>query len=204
MDNQNDLKNDLKHITFLDSLRNIGSRRLLAMLLCIVLAAGVITAVSISFYNVIKNSIELRGEYTTLQSAELTEKYMTSGRYGLLISADVLETLLRSGAEPDTVYQFLSDESERIADSIDQDFSGLYGVFNGTYLTTTGFEPDSTFDPKQRPWYIEAVKSKGNPVFVDPYVDARTGNMVITIAKQLSDPESVVARDIPSMKCRTL
>ena len=52
--------------------------------------------------------------------------------------------MILTEADEEVITQYLLDESVRIAAAIDEDFSGLYGFFNGKYLTSTGYEPDGT------------------------------------------------------------
>lgn len=43
-------------------------------------------------------------------------------------------------------------------------------------------ELPADFDATQRGWYIDAVAAGGQPICTSPYIDAASGNMVITIA----------------------
>jgi len=55
------------------------------------------------------------------------------------------------------------------------------------------------YDPTSRPWYKDAVNSFGRAVITDPYEDAASKQMVITVAKafKLSDGKTaVVAADV--------
>jgi methyl-accepting chemotaxis protein len=42
--------------------------------------------------------------------------------------------------------------------------------------------PDN-YDPTTRPWYQDAIKNSGNVVFSEPYKDAGTGNLIISVSK---------------------
>ncbi|MCY8197997.1 chemotaxis protein, partial [Bacillus spizizenii] len=52
------------------------------------------------------------------------------------------------------------------------------------------------FDPTGRDWYKQAVAKKGQAVFSEPYTDEATGDMVVTISKQLKDGSGVIALDL--------
>ena len=55
------------------------------------------------------------------------------------------------------------------------------------------------YDPTQRGWYIGAMENKGDFYIAPPYVDSRTGNMVISIARAfetLDGREGVISSDI--------
>ena len=194
MEKQKDI--DHNKISVRDALKHIGGKRLAAMVLSIVVAASIIIAISVPFYQSAKESIELRGEYGTSQIAVSLDRYLVTGRNALMLSSSVLDNMIRIGASSEDLYAALQEEAERLSISMENGYKGLYGWLGGTYLTTTGFVPDSTFNPKQRPWYIKAKKAKGELVYVDPYEDADTGNRIMTIAKLLGDGDSVIALDV--------
>lgn len=55
---------------------------------------------------------------------------------------------------------------------------------NGLFVDGDGWSPTlDEFDPRGRPWYLKAVKD-GKVIATDPYVDAKTGGMLITIAEE--------------------
>jgi methyl-accepting chemotaxis protein len=59
--------------------------------------------------------------------------------------------------------------------------SSYFGSAAGKMTSSTGWVPDASYDPRARPWYKAAV-AKGAPTITEPYVDAETGQLVVTIA----------------------
>lgn len=59
--------------------------------------------------------------------------------------------------------------------------TSYFGSSSGKMNSSSGWTPDSSYDPRARPWYKTAV-SKGGTVITEPYVDAETGKLVVTIA----------------------
>lgn len=61
-------------------------------------------------------------------------------------------------------------------------------------------EPDvgiaDDYDPRKRPWYIEAMEKKDTVSISDPYLSASTNEMVVTISQAIKDGSGVVAVDI--------
>ncbi|MDA0146982.1 methyl-accepting chemotaxis protein [Vibrio sp. LaRot3] len=55
-----------------------------------------------------------------------------------------------------------------------------------------GWEADSSYDPRKRPWYIDA-KAKGRVVVTDPYVDVSTKKVIISIGTPVKDNGTFVA-----------
>lgn len=60
------------------------------------------------------------------------------------------------------------------------------------YITPTAQFPDG-YDPTSRPWYKEAMERPDEVVWTEPYVDAITGNHVVTLAKAVSENGRVAA-----------
>ncbi len=55
---------------------------------------------------------------------------------------------------------------------------------------------DADYNPLNRDWYKQATALKGETLITNPYKDAGTGDMVVTVAKQIKDRSGVVAIDI--------
>lgn len=49
------------------------------------------------------------------------------------------------------------------------------------------------YDPRQREWYQEAMKHKGQVIIIPPYASKSTGTLVLTLAKVTEDGKGVVA-----------
>ncbi|WP_236634510.1 MULTISPECIES: methyl-accepting chemotaxis protein [unclassified Exiguobacterium] len=72
------------------------------------------------------------------------------------------------------------------------------------YYASTGGEmtiypaqelPDD-YDPRTRPWYEAAEAAGGNVVVTDPYVDASSNKMMVTLSQTGSDGRGVIAVDV--------
>ena len=48
------------------------------------------------------------------------------------------------------------------------------------------------YDPTSRPWYQAAVAKPGQIIITEPYADASTGKLVVTIAKTIQTDEGIV------------
>ena len=58
------------------------------------------------------------------------------------------------------------------------------------------FEYDASYDPTSRGWYKSAVENSGKVIITDPYISSSTGELVVTIAKQLADKSGVLGIDM--------
>lgn len=85
-----------------------------------------------------------------------------------------------------------------------QDFHALHpeigdvyiGDETGGMLMATDTKLQSDYDPRKRPWYQAAMEQPQKAIITDPYIDASTGNVIIGVAKSLSDGSGVLAIDI--------
>ncbi|MDR0304454.1 MAG: response regulator [Chitinispirillales bacterium] len=63
--------------------------------------------------------------------------------------------------------------------------NGIYGYIRGEYLDGIGWAPPENYVVHYRPWYINALKAKGNIVTSSPYYDASTGQLIISYSKAI-------------------
>ncbi|WP_447045789.1 methyl-accepting chemotaxis protein [Vreelandella sp. H-I2] len=69
---------------------------------------------------------------------------------------------------------------------------------SGETIFFNGWEPPTDFDPRTRPWYQAAVDAK-DTIVTAPYVDAQSGDLVVTFARpfyQNDQLHAVVGADI--------
>ena len=157
-----------------------------------------------SFYqNVQDKSLEL-SEASLFNEKDQMTSYISSAVDCVRITAIQIEYMMEKNAENDELLDFLIAESKRYTESIDENFTGIYGWFNGEYLDGIGWVPEEGYVPTERDWYKEAYAAKGETVLVSPYVDAKTGNIMISISQLLNDGESVLSLDIKLDKIQQL
>ena len=64
--------------------------------------------------------------------------------------------------------------------------SSYVGRTDKSMVTSDDWVPDASYDPMARPWYKAAI-SKNGTALTEPYVDAQTGKMIVTIATPLKN-----------------
>lgn len=149
-----------------------------------------------SFYqNARKDALAL-GASTMAQEKEQAERYLSRALDIIQITSMEIEYLLRKEAEPEVILAFLENESEYYMNSVDEDFTGVYGWIGGQYLDGIGWVPEEDYVPTERVWYTDAVKAGGEPVMISPYLDAQTGTIMISLSRMLYDSDSVISLDI--------
>ena len=121
-----------------------------------------------------------------------------------IASADIMDTLgpeLHSirvlSREIPRVYHS-QNETDKIITSVAEIQPDLISMYyfvekkerdggNGLFSNSIGWKAPDDMDLTTRPWYLEAVAKKGEIVYTDPYVDAMTGNLCITLSKAVYD-----------------
>ena len=122
--------------------------------------------------------------------------YLNTAKSVLWVTADSIDQMRVNGIGNDKIHEILRVESRNQADQFDENFTGIYGYIRGEYLDGLDWEPTEGYDPVQRDWYRDAVWAGGDVTIVSPYIDAQTGNVIISICKLLTDKESVVSLDV--------
>lgn len=147
------------------------------------------------FRNAKKDALAL-GESTLAQEKEQAQSYLSRALDIIQITSMEVEYLLKKDTDSDVLLAFLENESDYYTNSVDENFTGVYGWIGGEYLDGIGWVPDADYVPTERVWYTDAVQADGEPAVVSPYLDAQTGTIMISLSRMLYDKESVISLDI--------
>ncbi|GLB60271.1 methyl-accepting chemotaxis protein [Cytobacillus sp. NCCP-133] len=94
--------------------------------------------------------------------------------------------------ELDQTYTSFSQYKELHPESV-----AIYaGSENGDLVIFPQADLPDDFDATTRPWYKGAMESEGQAYITEPYVDAVSGNILITVAQKLGDSSGVVGIDL--------
>ena len=146
--------------------------------------------------NYAKKSILEGGELSAENTAGDIELYLSTGINALEISSYTIDNMIKEGDSKQEILDFIQHESDVIIKTTLPGSTGLYACIDGEYYDGLGWEPYEGFVPTERPWYIKAVEGNGDVMLIDPYLDLYTGQVIMTLAKVLSDGKSVVAIDV--------
>ncbi|WP_252313079.1 cache domain-containing protein [Sinobaca sp. H24] len=92
-----------------------------------------------------------------------------------------------SGAAMEKLNAYISQNSDVLS---------IYtGSADGDMLMAPENELPDDYDPTVRDWYTLAAASPDEAVVTEPYIDAVTGNLTVTIAKMLEDGSGVAGID---------
>ncbi|MBR3535651.1 MAG: hypothetical protein IKN85_07480 [Oscillospiraceae bacterium] len=136
------------------------------------------------------------GEMASVKAVSEMNNYLSISYDTIELTSHTLDKMINDGRSSKDILEYLTDQSDGIEAAIDKKSNGIYGLINGEFLNGSGWMPEPGFRAQSRPWYKTAMEAGGEITIVDPYTDVKTGTVMITLAKMLSDGESVVAFDI--------
>lgn len=173
------------------------ARQYVTVIIIIMMAIALLTGYIVSaFYNSSKEKSLALGEARLFQEKEQMTSYMGRALDCVQMTAIQIDYMIDNGMNNKVILSYLESESERYMKSIDENFTGIYGWINDEYLDGIGWVPEADYVPTERVWYKDAVAGNGEVVLVAPYLDAQTGDVMISICQMLKDGKSVLSLDI--------
>ncbi len=127
-------------------------------------------------------------------AAEL-ENYITSAKTTLRVVSDTIDLMKKDGLSTSEIDKYLTSQTQIQSKNFDKYFTGIYAYIDGVYMDGSGWIPPQGYDPTSRKWYDTAIKADGEIAIASPYIDAETGEIVITFARLIKgdtakDPSS--------------
>ena len=174
------------------------NRKTLALTLAatFILMVLLVTYTTRTMYRTSYNYIhELGDDKASAITAEL-ENYLENAKSVLWVAADTVDHMVAKGASDEEIIEYITRESSNTEAQFDESYTGIYGVIRGNYVDGVGWVPPDDYDPFTRDWYQTGVAANGQPAIVSPYVDAQTGNVIISIVKALTDVDNVLGLDL--------
>ncbi len=176
--------------------RSSASLRQILYIIIILFFVCVVSIYYRNLYVATKEDIVDRGRINAIESAYQINKDMKTGVDLLQLAGYTLDNMLKENRPHEDMLDYITDETNAIKESLVVDTTGIYGYIDDEYMDGGGWIPEKGYDPTQRPWYICAQKGREQLVVVDPYVDMETGEITISLVKNLSDGKSVVGLDL--------
>ncbi len=147
-------------------------------------------------YNVAVSNSNAVMEDRILTVSAMINNHLNTAENVLHVAGDSVHHMLISGTTSARIHEFLVDETNNVSEQFDENYTGLYGVIMGKYIDGLNWVPPEDYDPKSRDWFIEAMAADGSVVFTVPYIDAQTGNLIVSACRMLPDRQSVIALDV--------
>ena len=179
-----------------DIFRHLRAGSVAFMLVVLLFTAGLATFVGVRIHDMRKETLLLQGEVNTQEATLQYDRYLLTRVDIVTLVSSKVESMMASGADSAEIEQYLTEQTNMIIDTLDPETTGLYGLIGGKYVDGAGWVPDADYVPTERPWYIQTMASTRNVTFVEPYLDAQTNTVMMTVSKLLRDGKSVLAMDV--------
>ncbi|WP_416148455.1 methyl-accepting chemotaxis protein [Salipaludibacillus sp. HK11] len=152
--------------------------------------------IAISSYLTAKNELEQQLVEESEQSVEIAD-YLIDSHVGPIAGN------IEHYASTLTQNQLQTDGQVALGDLLEEYFftteglvSAYVGTAEGDMIQRPDMGLDADYDPRERPWYIDAVASPGELIISEPYHTASTGELVITISQSIDNGDGVVAANL--------
>ncbi|MBQ9382920.1 MAG: GGDEF domain-containing protein [Ruminiclostridium sp.] len=198
------MKRNKSGIGPIEALKKLGVRTIVISLFIAVFFITLMTVLFYLTYSSVRESIVTRGELDNSRSAERFNRYLVLGKDSVMLADYHLNKIIAEGRPNEDALEYMRQQTDGITNALDNNFTGIYGYIRGEYLDGSDWIPDEDYVPTERPWYTETAAENGELTIVDPYLDAQTGTVMMTISKMLDDNESVVALDIGLSKVQEI
>ena len=156
-------------------------------------------AVVMTYYTMLqsemKQKIIVTRELVATKSANQINEYLSTGVDIIRGVSYTLDDMIRKGKSPEEMEAFLENQYAASEHITAGNSTGLYAVVSDVFIDGTGWVPPEDYVPQERPWYGGAMANIGQVAVVDPYLDAKTHTMMITLSKSLCDVKSVASMD---------
>ena len=156
-------------------------------------------AVVMAYYTMLqsemKQKVIVTRELVATKSANQINEYLSTGVDIIRGVSYTLDDMIRKGKSHAEMIDFLEKQYAATEHITAGNSTGLYAVVEDEFIDGTGWVPAADYVPQERPWYGGALANIGQVAVVDPYLDAKTHTMMITLSKSLCDVKSVAAMD---------
>ncbi len=177
--------------------KNVERNQLIITLAVVFVALTALSVFTISTFSKKSRADAVSlGQSLMIQEREQVSAYMTGALDSVRSAAINIELMLKQKDGNQKILEYLKNQTRYYAEYIDENFTGVYGFINGEYLDGTDWVPEASYNPKERVWYTAAIAANGTPVIVNPYLDAKTRKVMVSISVMLFDKQSVISIDI--------
>ena len=174
----------------------IEKRRVIRFLYVVVVCALLVSLGYYETFRILRDNRIREQQNEILRSATTVNYLLKESVDSIQMATYTLDKMMAEGSTNEEMLAYLINQTDVISKSVDEQYDGLYGVFNGVYLDGIGWIPPEDYVPQERPWYKKAIEAGGLVAIVPPYVDAESDRVVISICCMLPDHESVIALDL--------
>jgi methyl-accepting chemotaxis protein len=146
----------------------------------ILLAASLVVIAAFSLFTLYNDYLQRNAIRADLEDELRSLGEVTASNIQNWLSGRILLVENVAQSVQDDTPETLARTLERKAPAATFDFTYL-GSADGTFTMRPESEMPADYDPRTRPWYKDAM-SAGGSTLTEPYMDAATGKLIITIA----------------------
>ncbi|ARS50116.1 MULTISPECIES: methyl-accepting chemotaxis protein [Pseudomonadaceae] len=160
----------------------------------ILLAASLVVIVAFSLFTLYNDYLQRNAIREDLESylqemGNVTASNIQNWLSGRILLVESAAQTIVNDSSPDRVVKLLEQKA------LTSSFAFTYlGTESGGFTMRPDEEMPADYDPRVRPWYKDAMAA-GGTTLTEPYVDAATGELIITIATP-ARPAGVVGGDL--------
>ena len=169
---------------------------LVPILFIFLLMIGMVLYTSNVISSVAATNIREVGEDRISASAAQLENYLQMIRSSLWVTADTVDLMEQRGDSPQEILRYIREETQNQQQDFDDNYIGIYGYVMGEYMDGLDWVPPANYDPTRRDWYVAAIRAAGEATIVSPYLDANTGDVIISISRMLTNGSDVLSLDV--------
>ncbi len=169
---------------------------IIPMIFLFIFMTVMVTYTTRLMYNVAVSNSNAVMEDRILTVSAMINNHLNTAENVLHVAGDSVHHMLISGTTSARIHEFLVDETNNVTEQFDENYTGIYGYIMGKYIDGLNWVPPEDYDPKSRDWFIEAMAAEGGVVFTMPYIDAQTGNLIVSACRMMPDRQSVIALDV--------
>lgn len=149
------------------------------------------TALLMNYYstaNLVRERIEYSQQDMTLLMA--SEFEMISENMNNSIEAISEKTELTEVQENQELIPEILEDLNFLENSNHSIQEAYYALTDGTFIASVEDLPED-YDPRTRPWYTDALEAEGQVIWTEPYQDASSGELIVTLAKAIIEDGEV-------------
>ncbi|MCL2175560.1 MAG: hypothetical protein FWB73_05900 [Treponema sp.] len=152
--------------------------------------------------SIVINLTETNTKNNVAYSKELIVSGIKEHEQALSHAAAGIAYLFRqSNVSAEEMMLFFNDLTKELPDILDIYFTNnrMWNQTGGFAVFGSGWIPDNDWDNTNRRWFTDAKKAEGDTAYSQPYVDADTGDIVVTFSKAVFNGSSdigVIAADV--------
>ncbi|MGA4447010.1 methyl-accepting chemotaxis protein [Ectopseudomonas chengduensis] len=160
----------------------------------ILLAASLVVIAAFSLFTLYNDYLQRNAIRKDLESylhemGNVTASNIQNWLSGRILLVESAAQSISNDSEPDRVVKLLEQKA------LTSSFAFTYlGTESGGFTMRPDEQMPADYDPRTRPWYKDALAAGGSTL-TEPYVDAATGELIITIATP-ARPAGVVGGDL--------